>query len=208
MPARPSDLELLERWSDGDRAAGDHLVLRYFARVRGYFIGKFAEDYEDLTQETFSRLCTSRDRVRDTFKAFLFGTARNVGREHLRRRYKLDASLDAVSLADVTGRQHSSVLAEREQHRLLLDALRRLSIAQQELVELRYFQQLTWAELEELYDKPESTVRGRLRRALVQLARHYHELAGQRHTRDLEQDDVTRWLEELGAELGRAVARP
>lgn len=208
MAARLTDLELLERWGAGDRAAGNQLVLRYFAVVRAYFIAKFAEDYEDLTQDTFSRLVAARSRHRGgTFRAFLFSIARNVSFEYLRRRYKPTAPLETSSLVDLTGRRHSSLLSEREEHRLLLDALRRLPLDQQELVELYHWQCLTGAELGELYELPESTVRGRMRKALKQLGELYRELAGQVHSRELQEGDVERWLEELRAKVGHAVVQ-
>jgi RNA polymerase sigma factor (sigma-70 family) len=210
MPPRVPDMELLERWRAGSRTAGNQLVARHFPGVRGYFVTKFTEDHEDLTQETFSRLVVGRDRFRGgaTFKSYLYSIARNVSHEHLRKRYKLAAPLEASTLVDLTGRRQSSLLAEREDHRLLLDALRRLTLEQQELVELHYWQRLSGTELGHVYDRPESTIRGRLRTALKRLGELYAELGGKAHSRELSEGDIERWLEALREQLGRAPLRP
>jgi RNA polymerase sigma factor (sigma-70 family) len=210
MAHRVADLELLERWRAGSRTAGNQLVGRHFVGVRGYFIAKFAEDHEDLTQETFSRLVAGRDRFRGscTFKAYLYCIARNVSHEYLRKRYKLAVPLETSSLADLTGRRLSSVLAEREEHRLLLDALRRLPLEDQELVELHYWQRLSGAELGQVYERPESTIRGRLRSALKRLGELYRELGQQPHARELDSGEIEAWLETLREQLGRASLRP
>jgi len=210
MASRVADLELLERWRAGDRAAGNQLITRHFIGVRGYFIAKFTQDHEDLTQETFSRLVAGRDRFRggSTFKAYLYSIARNVSHEYLRKRYKLAVPLETTSIAELTGRRLSSVLAEREEHRLLLDALRRLQLEQQELLELHYWQRLTGAELGQVYERPESTMRGRLRTALRQLGKAYHELGQQPHARELDSGEIEAWMEALREQLGRASLRP
>lgn len=212
MAPRVADLELLERWRAGSHTAGNQLVGRHFIGVRGYFIAKFTEDHEDLTQETFSRLVAGRDRFRggSTFKSYLYSIARNVSHEYLRHRYKLALAtpLETSSLVDLTGRRQSSLLAEREELRLLLDALRQLTLAQQELVELHYWQRLSGIELGHVYELPESTVRGRLRMALRRLAEVHRELRVKPHSRELDEAEIERWLEELRQQLGKAPLRP
>jgi RNA polymerase sigma-70 factor (ECF subfamily) len=198
-----SDSELLERWRGGNRRAGSQLVTRHFGDVRCYFVAKFADEHEDLTQETFSRLVAGRDRFRGgcSFRAYLFCIARNVGLEHLRTRYKAVAPLATSSLVDLTGRRCSSIAAEREEHRVLLDALRLLPLEQQELVELCYWQRLTGAELAELLGVTESAVRGRLRTAIKALGEAYRKHSGKPHAWVLEDGEVERWLEELRQRL-------
>jgi RNA polymerase sigma factor (sigma-70 family) len=210
--SRDADLELLEGWRAGNREAGDALFARHFAAVRGYFVAKFPQEHEDLIQEAFSRLVEGRDRFRgdSTFKTYLFRIARYVGHEHLRKRYKDGQALSPAtsSLADLTGRRQSSLLAEREDHRLLLDALRNLPLEQQELVELYYWQRLTAKEIGGVFEVSESTVRGRIRLALKHLTKLHQQLGQQEHSRELGEDDLEGWLEQLREELGRATLRP
>jgi RNA polymerase sigma-70 factor (ECF subfamily) len=211
MPSvKDPDLELLLQWRGGERKAGERLLTKHFGSIRRYFRLKFPDAHEDLLQETFSRIVQNRDEFRgeSTFKTYLFRIARYVGNEHLRKCYRHggDFSPANSSLADLTGRRHSSLLAKREDHRLLLDALQHLSLEQQEVIDLYYWEGLTAKEVGEAIEAPESTVRSRLRLAVRHLARLHHELGQQEHSRELSEDDVERWLHALRKELERAPA--
>ncbi len=203
-----SDLERLTRWRDGDRKAGGQLLDRYFASIRRYFRQKFPDAYEDLLQETFSRIVENRDDFRgeSSFKTYLFRIARYVGHEHIRKHYRQGGHFSPAdsSLADLTGRRQSSILAEREDHRLLLDSLQHLSLEQQEVIVLYYWEQLTAKQVGEAIEAPESTVRSRLRLALRHLAKLHRRLGQQEHRRELSEDDIAQWLEALREEVGRA----
>ncbi len=203
-----SDLELLERWRAGDLRAGDRLVTRQFARVRGYFVNKLPYEHEDLVQETFARLVQARDNFRGkaSFRTYVIAIAKLVLVDHLRERYR-EPQLWTVhsSIADLSGRRPSSVMAEREEHRLLLDSLRRIPIDDQDLLELYYWQDLTGRELAELFELAESTVRSRIRAALERLRRAYLELRRRPHERELELEQLESWLTELRYVIGRGV---
>lgn len=111
---------------------------------------------EDLTQEVFARFL--REAARElAVRPFLFGIARNVLREELRRR---DASFDALhsSIADHAG-AGSTQLHARQQ---LLRALQVLPLDQQICIELHYWEGFTSQELGECLGIPASTARGRL----------------------------------------------
>lgn len=212
MAASPDpDLVLLQKWRDGDRLAGDQLLARHFKGIRSYFFVKFTLEHEDLVQETFARLIKNRDRFRgdSSFKTYLYRIAQHVGDEHLRRRYKLGDGFSPAtsSLADLTGRRQSSILAERENHRLLLDALWNMPLAQQELIQLYYWQDLTAGEVAAIVELPETTVRSRIRLALGRLAKLHQQLSQQDHTREIHEDEVEQWLEALSTEVVRAKVR-
>jgi len=203
------DLELLEAWREGDMTAAKILLSRYFAGVRLYFLQRVSLEHEDLVQETFTRLVEVRERFRAEapFRVYLFAIAQNVLYGHLRARYKLEAAIDFIeiddSIVDLTGRRHSSLLAEKEEHRLLLDALRQLPLRYQELLELYYWQNMTGQELAELFHVSEATIRNRLRAALDAVRRRYQYLAAAPHQKDIDAEHVVAWLEELGLMLER-----
>ena len=207
-PHKDVDLELLVRWREGDRNAGETLLSKHFGGIRRYFRLKFPDAHEDLLQETFARIVANRDefRAESSFKTYLFRIARYVGNEHIRKHYRHggDFSPADSSLADLTGRRQSSLLAEREDHRLLLDALQHLSLEQQEVGDLYYWEQLTAKQVAEAIEAPESTVRGRLRLAVRHLARLHRELGEQEHSRELSDGDIEQWLHALRRELDRA----
>src|SRR5690349_6449837 len=81
------DLELLKRWRDGVRAAGDELLARYFNMWRVYFVARVPErQTEDLIQEVFLRMVEAHDRFegRSSVRTFLTSIARNVFNETVR----------------------------------------------------------------------------------------------------------------------------
>lgn len=163
-----ADEELLAAWRRGDRDAGAALFDRYFAAISRFFRTKVAESPDDLIQRTFLACVEARDRFegRSSFRSYLFGVAYNVLREHARSR-KRDAErfeLAEVSAADL-GPRPSSVLRARAEARALLEALRRLPLDHQVLLELYFWEPMTAAEIGESLGVPEGTVRTRLRRA-------------------------------------------
>jgi RNA polymerase sigma factor (sigma-70 family) len=209
VSADTSDIELLEGWRRGDRQAGNALVNRHFPRVRTYFVNKLPSEYEDLVQETFARLVDARDQFRGeaSFKTYLFRIARYVLAEHLRKRYKRQLEPASSSIAYVTDRRPSSVLSEREAHRLLLDALRQIPLDDQDLLELYYWEELTAGEVGSLFELVESTVRSRIRAALERLRRAYAVLSSTPHERELQIDDIELWLQELRELMSRVRLR-
>lgn len=166
-----SDAELLVAWREGDRGAGAELFERYFEPVSRFFVNKLSEDPEDLIQETFMACVRGRDRLRDaaSFRSYLFGTACNVLRAHLRQRTHLPLDDDDERCAADLAPGPSTALHAREAERLLLDALRRIPLELQILLELHYWEAMTTDEIAETLALPLGTVRGRLQRGRARL---------------------------------------
>ena len=172
--AGASDLELLSLWSQGDRKSGNQLFQRHFPAVYRFFSNKVSGDIDDLVQRTFLGCIEARARYqqRASFKTFLFSIARNQLYLHYRTR-KRDGALDfSVASVHDMGTTPSGAVACREHERLLLDALRRLPLDTQILVELAYWEELEVQELAEVLDVPVNTLYSRLRRARHQLREH------------------------------------
>ncbi len=176
--ATVEDAELLLAWRDGDRSAGAELFERYYPTVERFFRNKAAEP-DDLIQRTFLA-CTeaaSRFRGDSKFRTFLLGIATNVLRTHYRKLQQRGIeSFHTSSMVDL-GQTPSRIIAEQEEERLLLAALRRLPMELQLVLELRYWDDLKHEELGEILDLPRSTVNTRLRRARELLGQHMSELA-------------------------------
>ncbi len=177
-----SDGELLQAWGTGDRAAGEELLARHFEAVVRFFQNKIDRDHDDLIQKTFLGCLESRGRFRGdaSFRAFLFGVAKNVLGKHLRQRYREPASLDSLRSHDTFDMAHVSVaelggtpsllVAEDQQQQLMLHALRRIPLDHQIVLELHYWEGMTAAEIAEMLSVPHGTAKTRLRRAKQLLA--------------------------------------
>lgn len=168
------DLALLAAWRAGEARAGDALVRHYGPHVARFFADKVREhEVDDLVQQTWEGLIQARDRLAaagvTSFRAYLYGTARFVLFGHFRRRVRaaqFDPEVSALEdLAPSPSRQ-ASAHAKLER---LADALRKLPIDLQILLELRYAQEMTSAEIAEAFEIPQGTAKSRLRVAKQRL---------------------------------------
>lgn len=199
-----SDRTLFEQWRAGDKRAGKTLVRRYFEELRRYFYAKTQDEYEDLVSMTVVRLLEAHDRYRGEadFRVFLFGVARNILREHYRQRRK-DLRVDPFesSAAELGGHRLSSVLRQHERFRVLFDALRQLPLYDQELLELKYWQRFTAAEIGRIQGVPESTIGTRLQAARKRLRVVHEQLCAHPHERDFDDETAQAWMDELRVRL-------
>lgn len=199
------DAELVRKWQAGDKDAGDRLVKIHHQAVRLYFLSRAPLEHEDLVQDTFRGLVASLPNYRGDapFRAYLFTIARNVLCRHLRECYEWQGMTLDSSLAAITGVSASSLVSAKEELRLLFDAMRKLSIDDQDLLELYHWQGLTARELGALFDVAEGTIRSRIRAATDRLVVAANELARGQHEREFDADMIERWLEDLRAEVER-----
>ena len=164
----PDDAALLARWRDGDREAGEALFQRHFDSVFGFFETKCEAEADELTQATFLACLRARDQFRSesSFRTYLFTIARHELYRVLRNRQRTDARLDfgVSSIAQLVSTPGTRI-ARSQEHRRLVEALRRLPVEQQTLLELHYWEELEIAQLAEIFEAPAATIRTRLHRA-------------------------------------------
>ena len=174
------DAVLLQQWREGDVAAGEALFERYYETVERFFLNKISGDIEDLVQETFIACVDGRDRVQDSakFRSYLFSIAYNVLRGHLRKIYRggEQLDLDEMSVHDIAPGP-GTLITERREQRLLLEALRNIPVDYQVVLELHYWEQMTTESMAEVLSLPVGTVRSRLRRARELIAEAMGRLA-------------------------------
>lgn len=180
---------------------------RHFVAIYRFFRNKIDGDLDDLVQSTFERCIERRDAIEDGgFRPYLFGIARNVLREHYRgRASNREAGLGTRSAIDL-GASPSSVIAEREDHRLLLLALRQIPLDEQVALELVYWESMTGRELAAVLGVPEGTARTRLRSAKQSLEAALASLARSDAALHSTLDNLERWSaairETLAADAG------
>jgi RNA polymerase sigma factor (sigma-70 family) len=175
-----TDLELLERWRSGARDAGSELFERHFDGICRFFANKVDREVDELVQRTFAACVEGKDRFRgeSSFRTYLFGVAHNVLRSHLRRR-KRDSERFEPSVTSVhdLGLSPTALLAARREQTLTLQALRRIPVEHQVVLELYYWENMTAKELGQVLEIPEGTARGRIRRAKQLLEAQLRELS-------------------------------
>lgn len=164
----PDDQLLLEAWRRGDEDAGEQLFESYYEGLARFFRSKAGDGASDLIQRTFLILLETRSRMRDgtSFHCYLYGIARNVLYEHYRgkRRDGERFQPDENSVEDL-GPTPTTLMAQAQETRLLLQALRSIPLECQLILELYYWEQMTAKEIADVLEVPEGTARTRIRRA-------------------------------------------
>lgn len=157
--------ELLKRIKEGDNTSLDKLVVRYYPGILRYCLWhtKDRQTAEDATQETFLKTIRHLDGYvhRGKFKAYLYKIAANVCTDFNRKKVT-EPLPDDLSEYDSRVEQ-----IEAEMDFTLM--LRRLSNEQQEVVLLRFLNELKVREIAEIIGVPMRTVQSRLRSALKRI---------------------------------------
>lgn len=206
---RPSDTELLEAWGAGESQAGRRLFNRYFVAISRFFVNKVPEDPDDLVQDTFMACLRGRERLRDkgSFRSYLFGIASNVLRMHLRskRLHPFPEDLGEHTAHDLAPGP-STILHAQQEELLLLEALRRIPLHLQIVMELHYWEDMTTQEIGEVVDNPTGTVRSHLRRGRRLLEQELERLGTSHDAKTRVLVDLERWVGSVRCVITRECA--
>jgi RNA polymerase sigma-70 factor (ECF subfamily) len=163
-----SDEQLMLAFSKGASEAFTELFSRYKQKLYGFFCRRIAEPVhaEELTQETFVVLlrAASRYEPRALFRTYLYAIAIKILRAHRRK---------AAFRATFLGHQKTAADASRrdatEAGLWVRRAVEKLEPMDREILLLREFEELSYAEIADLLQLPLNTVRSRLFRARTAL---------------------------------------
>lgn len=174
--ASSDDHDLLQRWREGDKRAGAALVSRYMAPLSRFFRNKLRnpEDANELVGETMLACTKAKDLIRGIdFRKYMFGVAYNLLRQHYRAGAKRERELDdfeEICVGDTDGgRTPHTLLARKREARLLVRALRALTLDLQIVLELTMFEGLSGPEIAEVTEAPLPTIYTRQRRGKLRL---------------------------------------
>jgi RNA polymerase sigma-70 factor (ECF subfamily) len=198
----PTDVDLLERWRGGDAEAGQALFERHFDSIYGFFETKCPADADELVQATFLSVLRAKTQFRgdSSFRTYLFTIARNELYRVLRtrQRHGVQVDFEQSSIAELVSGP-ATKLARDQAHRQLVEALRRLPVEQQTLLELHYWEEMDIAELAKVFDAPAATIRVRLHRARKALRELVEAAAPREALESLESMDA--WAKRLAPAL-------
>lgn len=167
-----TDFDLLDRWRDGDTAAGQELLARHFDSLCGFFESKVGPDADDLVQRTMLGCVKSKDRFRkeSSFRTYLFVLARHELFQYLRAKQRNNQRFDfeVSSIAQILTTPATRMIKDAEKRRVV-EALRQLPVEQQTMLELYYWQQLDIDAISEVFELEPGATRVRLHRARKKL---------------------------------------
>ena len=183
QPATPDSL--IERCLIGDQAAWETVVRQNWRKVFNVaykFVGKH-DEAEDLTQDIFLKIfkaLASFDR-RANFQTWIISISRNLCIDHYRsvrkERQTIAREVDAGDLQPVSSDRGPYAAAEHQDLRVLLrQALQMLPVTLRTAVVLRDLQELSYQEIAERLGLPEGTVKSRINRGRLELARQLKRL--------------------------------
>lgn len=191
----PDEGELIVRAQAGDLAAYEDLVRRYesLAFRTAYLLAADPAEAEDAAQEGFIRAfhALGTFQAGRPFRPWLLRIVANQAinrRKAAARRRSLAERFGAALRGGGELPSVEAQVAAGERSSRLWQAVRRLKPDEQMLVYLRYYLELSEAELAEVFDCPPGTVKSRLHRTLGRLQaiieQHYPDLAAGIRVRD------------------------
>jgi len=188
-----SDFELVKRIKKDPSAFG--LVYeRYITKIYNYVYYRVGNhhDAEDLTSRVFYRALTHIKDYSDRgvpFSAWLYRIAHNLvanwHRDHARRQ---DLALEDVILVGAAFEMPEWVAETNEQRRWLLAAIRHLPEERQELLILKFVEQLSNAEVGQIMGRTEGAIKSLYHRTLLALR---DELVKNVEATDTRSDELT-----------------
>jgi len=170
----------IELAKKGDQAAFTYLLDHYWNEVYGFMLKRTENetDTEDIVIETFAK---AFDKIQTynpefQFNTWLIAIAKNVHIDMLRKR-KSSLSVDfsneddyrAYNLADTTPTAEDKIITEQNLSRLL-QCIKELKPHYQEVIQLRYFQELSYQEIADHLGEPLNNIKIKLLRAKKLLA--------------------------------------
>lgn len=185
----PQTGQLVRRCLAGDNSAWEEIVRLHNRRIYNlcYRFTNSPDDAQDLAQDVFIRVyrtLATYDVEKGAFATWLTTLTRNLLVDHFRRSKQdrvtdsIDAGLreeeDSLSLSDRLedpGPTPDDRLASKETQKMVQKALERLSPDLREAVILRDLQDMDYKEIAQVLRVPEGTVKSRINRGRMELAR-------------------------------------
>jgi RNA polymerase sigma-70 factor (ECF subfamily) len=172
--------EAIEKAKNNNQIAFNFLLDNYWNDVYGFLLKRTENenDTEDITIETFSR---AFDKINSynpdyKFKTWLITIAKNIHVDFLRKKKTIisaqkhkDNEQYAHQVIDESPSPEDTLITEQNLAKLLRD-IKKLKPHYQEVINLRYFQELSYQEISEELHEPISNVKVKLLRAKKLLA--------------------------------------
>lgn len=173
-------IQLIEKAKKGDQVAFTSLLDMYWNEVYGFMLKRTENetDAEDITIDTFSKAFDKLASYNPEFQfnTWLIAIAKNVHIDMLRKK-KSTLFIDitdeenhiAYTIADSSPSAEDILITEQNLSRLL-QFVKELKPHYQEVIQMRYFQEMSYSEIAEHLNEPLSNVKVKLLRAKKLLA--------------------------------------
>ena len=173
-------LQTIQKAKEGNQLAYNTLLDSYWNSVHNFQLKRHQNDNdaEDITIQTFSKAFDKIDTYDEKyqFKTWLITISKNIHIDGLRKKkasvtaelYK-EKENDIYDIADDNPTPEDKIITEQNLAKLLKD-IKQLKPKYQEVINLRYFQELSYKEISEKIGEPMNNVKVKLLRAKKLLA--------------------------------------
>lgn len=184
-----ADNELMLKVRDGDLGKLSFLFERYHRALFNFFLRSTGNRdlSEDLVQEVFLRLLKYRHTFRpdSQFLAWMYHVARNAQIDHFRKHkhegdVRHDDDDDEMSEVASSGLTPEESLLKRQETRLVRRALAQLPPERREVLILSRYQGLKYEEIATILRCEVGTIKGRVFRAIRELAEVLDGITGEK----------------------------
>jgi len=170
--------EIIQKAREGNQGAFKTLLNKYWKDVFNYQFSKTnnEDEAEDITIKSFAKafdkLSTFDDKY--NFKTWLITISKNIYIDHLRKQKKQTISIHKSNntiydIKDDSPSAEDKIITEQNLAKLLA-YIKKLKPHYQEIIQLRYFQEMTYKEIAEELNEPMNNVKVKLLRAKKLLA--------------------------------------
>jgi RNA polymerase sigma-70 factor, ECF subfamily len=176
-----SDNRLVLKCLEGDANAWEEIIRVYHGRIYNlaYRYTRNSALSEDLTQEIFIRVYQSLSSFRPEAGSlinWLLKVSRNLIIDHYRQSRKMQPAggsdiIEQLDFGDPRQRDAFNTIEQKQTAKLVWDCLAALTPELREAVILRDLEELSYQEIEQLLNVPEGTVKSRINRGRIELAK-------------------------------------
>ena len=163
-----------------DQKAFNFLLNTFWEDVYGFQLKHIQNENtaEDITIQTFSRAFDRIDTFKEeyNFKTWLITISKNIHIDHVRKEkrnlsqnFSTDDDNTVYEILDENPSPEDKIITEQNLANLLRD-IKKLKPHYQEVINLRYFQELSYKEISEQLNEPMNNVKVKLLRAKKLLA--------------------------------------
>ncbi len=172
--------EAIKRAKLNDQKAFNFLLDTFWDDVYGYQLKNIQNENttEDITIQTFSRAFDRIDTFKEeyNFKTWLITISKNIHIDYLRKEkrnisknFSTDDENTVYQILDENPSPEDRIITEQNLAQLLRD-VKRLKPHYQEVINLRYFQELSYKEISNKLNEPMNNIKVKLLRAKKLLA--------------------------------------
>lgn len=173
-----TDSEHIDKAKNGDQNSFTFLLNNYWLYVYNYLLDKInnEDEAEDIAIKSFAKAFEKINTYNDkfTFKTWLITIAKNLYIDELRKKKTITVSINKnedkiFEIEDQTPSIEDKIITEQNLNQLLKN-IKKLKPHYQEIIQLRYFKELSYIEISDSLNEPMSNVKVKLLRARKLLA--------------------------------------